>query len=888
VSLAPGTRIGPYEVVSPIGAGGMGEVYRARDTRLNRDVAIKVLPESFALDADRVARFTREAQVLGSLNHSNIAAIYGIEQHALVMELVEGDDLSVVITRGALPVSEALPIAKQIADALEAAHELGIVHRDLKPQNIKVRADGMVKVLDFGLAKAIDPASSSSAEAMNSPTMTARATQMGMIIGTAAYMAPEQARGRAVDRRADIWAFGVVLYEMLTGTRAFEGEDISITLANVVKDDVAWDALPKDLPPSLVRLLRRCLEKDPKKRLRDIGEARLILDDPASLSASAHLAIPAGASSPRRLVMAVVLTALVTGAAGVAAWWLKPAPIVANVTNRFSVELPDSQRFSRTGRRFVAISPDGRRLAYIADQQIYLRELNELTAKPVAGTHEDPIDLTFSPDGESLAYFASAANNFSLKKIRATGGTPVPLCETSAPFGMTWQGETIAFAQNDKENRGIRAVAATGGAVTTLVTWSESEEGGHPQLLTDRRVLFTVKQAAASWAEGQIVVETTGRQGRTVLVSPASSGRVVAGDRLVYASGCRSSATCGTLFGVRLDLETLTLRGGPTPIVEDVRTSQTSGAGQYGVSDNGTLAFVPGALTSSREIVWVDRHGKEEVIQAPPHAYFNPRLSPDGSKFVVEAADGEDDLWVWRFNAGNLQRLTFGPANENRALWTSDGRHVIFNSNRTILRVDEDATRPPEVVFSGGTFIGNVTSLSPDNRTLIFEKNQAASEVMALDLGGANRTAKILLQGQQAELEAAISPNGRWIAYTSGDSGQFEVHVRSFPDVTTRRTQVSTAAGRSPRWSRAGDELFFATGPAGAGLMARTAVVTTSPEFKYSNPEPLFPMVGYDSQFDVSVDAKRFLMTRAASSTGGRLFITVVTHWIDELKARVK
>ena len=401
-----GQTVGPYTIVSKLGEGGMGEVYRARDSKLNRDVAIKVLPESFAHDPDRLARFEREAQVLAALNHPNIAHIHGLESSsgagALVMELVEGDDLSELIARGPIPFAEALPIAKQIADALEAAHELGIIHRDLKPANIKVRADGTVKVLDFGLAKALDPATSSSAEAMNSPTLTVRGTQMGLIIGTAAYMSPEQARGKAVDRRADIWAFGVVLYEMLTGQRAFKGEDISITLASVLKDELNWQALPPDVPEPVRRLLRRCLERDPKRRLRDIGEARLTLEDPLWLQSTATGSIaatlPANIPLWRRL-LPIVATALIVAASAGIAWWItKPQPVPGLVT-RFPIVLPGDQRFTRMTAGAVAVSPDGARIAYVVNRQLYLREMGDVEAKPIPGTEVDPVSPFFSPDG---------------------------------------------------------------------------------------------------------------------------------------------------------------------------------------------------------------------------------------------------------------------------------------------------------------------------------------------------------------------------------------------------------------------------------------------------------------------------------------------------------
>jgi len=461
MSLTPGHRLGLYEVTSQLGEGGMGQVWRARDTKLNRDVALKVLPDLFANDPDRLARFTREAQVLAALNHSNIAQIYGIEGQALVMELVEGEDLSVLIGRGALPLHDIVPIATQIAQALEAAHEQGIIHRDLKPANVKVRADGTVKVLDFGLAKAMDPAGASSADSMNSPTLTGRATQMGMIIGTAAYMAPEQARGRVVDRRADIWAFGVVLYEMLTGRRAFEGEDISITLASVLKEDVRWIALPEDLPAPIFKLLRRCLEKDPKRRLSWIGEARLTLEDPATLQPATAMAPVAVATTvpaaplwrralPWTLAAVGVVSALVLLSLW-APWRTTPPPSSRKLLASIGADATLSTTFGAS----AILSPDGTTLAFVAvpakqaRPALFVRKLDELQATVLAGT-EDAASPFFSPDGQWIAYFAGG----QLKKVSTTGGASVKLCDAPGGRGGAWtDDDSIIFTPEGGQAR---------------------------------------------------------------------------------------------------------------------------------------------------------------------------------------------------------------------------------------------------------------------------------------------------------------------------------------------------------------------------------------------------------------------------------------------------
>jgi eukaryotic-like serine/threonine-protein kinase len=450
LGLTAGTRLGAYEVIEQIGEGGMGQVYRARDTKLHRDVAIKVLPDSFASDADRLARFEREAQVLASLNHPNIAHVHGLEESggvgALVMEFVQGDDLSVLIGRGPMSLADALPIAKQIADAMEAAHERGIIHRDLKPGNIKVRPDGTVKVLDFGLAKALDPAATSSQEALNSPTVSARGTQLGLVIGTAAYMAPEQARGKPVDRRADIWAFGVVLFEMLSGQRAFEGEDVSVTLASVIKDQVRWEALPADIPESLRRLLRRCLEKDPRRRLRDIGEARFLLEEPASAFTAIDLTAPASTAAFQmarwRRALPIAATAVIAAAAAsIVTWSLRPpAPENAAVVTRFPIVLPDDQAVTWQNVAAFAISPDGARIVYAANRQLYLRSMSDVEAKPIPGTNVDAGSPFFSPDGQW--WDSSRAWTPRCERSRSAAACRSPCAKSTrpgAPRGMTTQ-----------------------------------------------------------------------------------------------------------------------------------------------------------------------------------------------------------------------------------------------------------------------------------------------------------------------------------------------------------------------------------------------------------------------------------------------------------------
>ena len=558
MALASGARLGPYEVVAQIGAGGMGEVYRARDTTLIRDVALKVLPEAFAGDPERLARFQREAHVLASLNHPNIAHVYGVEDGALVMEFVDGEDLAERLARdGAIPIDEALPVALQIAEALECAHDLGIVYRDLKPANVKVRPDGTVKVLDFGLAKALEPAAATSVEAMNSPTLTARATEMGVIIGTAAYMSPEQARGRAVDRRADIWAFGAILFEMLTGRRAFDGNDISITLASVLKDDVRWDALPVDLPASVRRVLRRCLEKDPKRRLSAIGDARFDLEDgsrtpeddrPSARRARWIAGVP----------WAIAVIALAALAAMSARVWKGGAPRDAV---RLTVAAPDDKPLNTRVGPAVVIAPDGRSVVFNVIEggtsRLYYRRLADTQATPLAGTDnaESPF---FSPDGKWVGFFADE----HLKKTSTTGGGALVLADVVADRGGAWGDDgTIVFQASNLRGGILQRVSDTGGPMTVLGTLAAEETTQRwPQVLPHRRgILYSSNAVTMAWDAGTIMVRRLDGSDPTVLVRNGYFGRYVPG-HILFIRGA-------TLFAVRFDLDSLTVSADPVTLV---------------------------------------------------------------------------------------------------------------------------------------------------------------------------------------------------------------------------------------------------------------------------------------------------------------------------------
>ena len=586
MALEPGTILGPYEVTAKIGEGGMGEVYRATDTSLDRQVAIKVLPDAFASDAERLARFEREAKVLASLNHPNIGAIYGLEKsgdtRALVLELVEGPTLADRIKQGPIPVDEALPIAKQIAEALEAAHEQGIIHRDLKPANIKVKDDGTVKVLDFGLAKALDP--SPTGDPSQSPTLTAAATQMGVIMGTAAYMSPEQARGKTVDKRADIWAFGVVLYEMLVGARPFQGEDVSLTLASVMKSDLNVTTLPHDLPTAVRTVLHRCLEKDASQRIRDIGDVRLGMAGAfeMTVTAASQQAVKPTLrvwQRPFPLSVGVLLLAVTSG---FAAWGLTPRQPLE--VTRFDYDLPDGHQLRRETQSVLAVSPDGRRIVYNTSNGLYLRSMDQLEAQLLPGTEDDLRAPFFSPDGESLAYYQGN----QLKRLFLSGGAAVVLCVAEVPWGASWASDgSILFAQSD----GIMRVSENGGTPSLVIPAGDQEQVFGPQLLPDGdSVLFSVTNRTVGtenrWDEAQIVVQSLTSGERQVILQGGSDARYLQSGHLVYALR-------DELFAVAFDADRLAVSGSPVAVVQGIVRALVTASANYSVSRRGALIYLP-------------------------------------------------------------------------------------------------------------------------------------------------------------------------------------------------------------------------------------------------------------------------------------------------------
>jgi serine/threonine protein kinase/Tol biopolymer transport system component len=807
--LTPGTRIGPYEVLAPLGEGGMGEVYRARDAKLNRDVAVKILPDAFATDPDRVARFTREAQTLAALNHPNIAAIYGLEANALVMELVEGDDLSALIARGPLPLAEALPVARQIAEALEAAHEAGVIHRDLKPANIKVRPDGTVKVLDFGLAKAVDPTDASGSAVANSPTLTARATQMGMILGTAAYMAPEQARGKVVDRRADIWAFGVVLYEMLTGRRAFEGEDISVTLASVIRDDVRWEALPADLPAAIRRMLRRCLEKDPRRRLSAIGDARLELDEPGSTLPEA-----APDSPPRRAVRLPMALALIAAAivvtAAVTSLWPRNGPSPSQGVSRLSIVLPDGDELNPSDSGSIAIAPDGSMIVYgglrNGTLQLYVREMGATEPRALPGTDgaESPF---FKPDGRWIGFFAAG----KLKKMTVAGTALQDLADAPGPRGGAWSADdTIYFAPGNIT--GLRKVAAAGGPDSEVTTLDRSRgEISHrwPTVSADGRTLLFSVWTGPGFDEHWIDRLTLADGKRQMLARNVNGPALAVGGFLVNG---------GRMGGLQALPWPAADSTGVEPIQVPLAVRDASeGASTFAVSPGGTFAYVPAGSTSAR-VVWIDRGGARTQVSLPERRFAAAAISPDGLHAALQVSSGVEEIWLYDFATQTLTPIVTTGGSSQAPVWSADGKYVYYRGTRSgfrnLFRKAIDGASGEERLTTKPDVSQTPYSITPDGKWLVYgELGKGVSgdgDLWKLPLDSDAAPSPIIAT-PAAEKAARVSPDGRWIAYVSDVSGRDEVWVQSFAEGGARR-QISREGGVSPLWSRDGKELIF-TGP---------------------------------------------------------------------------
>jgi serine/threonine-protein kinase len=857
----------------------MGEIYRATDTNLKRAVAIKVLPSAVAADVDRLARFQREAEVLGSLNHPNIAIIHDLEKSggvtALVMELVEGPTLADRIASAPIPVDETLRVAMQVAEALEAAHERGIIHRDLKPANVKVGPDGTVKVLDFGLAKATEP-TTAFPPMSQSPTFTTPAmTQPGVFLGTAAYMAPEQARGYVVDKRADIWAFGAVLYEMLTGRPAFMRENVTDTLAAIVKEEPNWEALPSGVEPSLVWVLRRCLQKDPKQRLRDIGDIRLALNSSneplpvASAAASGGTPLKTSRRRASMLLVGGIMAGLATGLAVSAL--LAGRGDEPDAISRFVVPFRPSQQGGQ-----LAFSADGLTLVYQglgADgrSRLYRRSMDTFDSTPIGDT-ENGSDPFFSHDGRWLGFVVGR----TLKRVSVSGGPAETIAELPIyPRGASWDAESIVVGGGSE---GLLRVPFVGGKPTLVAAAVEGRELLYPQVLPGgRAVLFTESRFSAGAPradapELQILELDTKRQRSLV---QGSAGRFVSTGHIVFERG-------GTLWGVAFDPDGLDVRGSPVPLVQSLR----EGMNRFAVAEEGSLAYLPATSAAPRKLVWVDRAGREEAIAAPPRGYTYPRLSPDGTRVAIDVRDEGIDIWIWSLVRETLTRLTFDPAQDEYPVWAQDGQRIFFASFReNAWGVFVQSADGSGVAQRVGTDLAEIDplSLSLDGRTLVA---RFRADVVTLRLGQ-SREVTPLLTTRFEEVNAEISPDSRWIAYQSNESGRHEVYVRPFPAVASGLWQISNGGGTQPLWARNGRELFYVTP---SGLMS--VPIQAGPSFAFGNTRLVLKgaadtywLSTVGRSYDVSPDASRFLMVKEEMQSGAA--IHVVRNWQTELNRLV-
>jgi len=876
MSLAPGTRLGVYEVLAAIGHGGMGDVYRARDTELGRQVAIKVLPDTFAHDPDRLTRFEREARVLASLNHPNIAHVYGFERvagaSALVMELVEGPTLADRIAQGSIPLDETLAIAGQIAEALETAHEQGIIHRDLKPANIKVREDGTVKVLDFGLAKALEPAEAD-LDVSHSPTITSPAmTRMGVILGTAAYMAPEQAKGRPVDQRGDIWAFGCVLYEMLTGTRAFAGEDVSDTLAFILTREPDWNLLPADTPAAIRRLLRRCLQKNARERLHDISDARLEMHDAQAEAASTGVAHPVPAVTWRRRERlawaAAAVSAVIAVAALRVAWRPNPRPTPPEMRVEISTPATSSPY------HFV-LSPDGSRLAFVASgdglPRLWVRALEAVAAQPLAGTENAEFPF-WSPDSRSIGFFADG----KLKRVDVAGGPPPQVLAEASGAGGAWNPDgTILFAAAFRGP--LWRVSDRGGEPRVVTRIGEGQDGHRsPFFLPDsRRFLFFATGGAE--AQGIYLGSLDGGEPRRLMTNESAGAWAPPGWILFVRQGA--------LLAAPFDAEKGELSGEPVTVADAV--GRVENRGGFSVSAGGLVAYRAGG-SERRQLMWFARDGQRVGTAGGPDGNILrwPELSPDGRRVaVVRTLESYEDVWLLDLVRGGMTRFTFDAARDGGAVWSPDGTRVAFPSNRKsaldLYVKPSSGTGREELLWESPNNPKIPLSWSPDGRFLLFYDVDPKTDfdLWTLPLTGDEKPSP-WLDTPFTETLGQFSPDGRWIAYQSNESGQFEIYVQSFP-VASGKWQISTQGGTQPRWRADGKELFFIAPDLklmAAGVIASTATFDATP------PVALFQtrIVGGPNQFAkhqyaVSRDGRFLIIEPLEEPTATP--ITLILNW---------
>jgi serine/threonine protein kinase len=914
--LVIGARLGPYQIVAPLGAGGMGEVYRARDTRLNRSVAIKVLAERFADDPSRRARFEREAHVISQLNHPHICTLFDVGEHGgityLVLELVEGETLAERLARSKdralpdtgrgrpsgrpLPINEALPIAIQVADALAAAHRQGIVHRDLKPSNVMLTKTG-AKLLDFGIARATGAMTRVSAigagveAGPTDPPTLGTVTVEGTLFGTVQYMAPEQLEGREADARSDIFAFGAVLYEMLTGRRAFDGESQSKVIAAILdQEPPPIDRLEPLAPPALTRIVQKALAKDSDRRWQsasDLADELRWVDDrgpEAAVQAS---------DRPRwwRRTIPVALAVFLTGAVTSAVWWSLRSEDAPRTVSRFTIPLGDGQRFSPPAFKLVGISPDGRQMVYPANSRLYLRSMSDLDAKPIPGTDEpaNANNPVFSPDGRSVVFYADRSR--TLKKIAVDGGTAVTLCAAAHPNGIAWSAAGILFGQSwlGSNDRGILRISPDGGKPDVVIAVKNDEHATNPQVLPDNEtVLFTLLKGEAfdRWDKAQIVAQSLKSGQRTKLIEGASDGRYLPSGHIVYSRG-------GVLYGIPFDVRQLRTTGGPVPILDGVHRSGATGTASWSLADNGTLVYVRGPAPSTDQwgLAVSDRQGVVEPLKVPPSAYLAPRISPDG-KSVAVTVDDEKDANIWLYDREGTapgRRLTYEGRNRF-AEWSPDGRRLAFQSDREgdqglFWQLVDGTGKPERLTKAEPGTVHIPESWSPDGEHLLFAVMTGSKRsVMMVSLAN-KKIASFLDEGSFS----VFSPDGRWVAYTHNEGTSSPLIVQPFP-ATGAKYQV-WANGSHARWSRDGKELFANTGPP---YRFEAVTVTTQPTIAFSRPVPA--PFGRGNQvgtgplirnFDIMPDDQHFLMLVQPGGWDVVPQIQVVLNWTDELKRRV-
>ena len=874
MSLSPGSRLGPYEVVSLLGVGGMGEVYRARQASLDRDVALKVLPAAVARDADRLGRFQREARVLGRLSHPNIAQVFDLEEAdgvtAIVMELVEGETLDFMLAGGPLPADESIRLAVQICEALEAAHALGIVHRDLKPANITVRPDGTVKVLDFGLAK---PGSPSAA----AKTVSIDVTKPGTVLGTAAYMSPEQAKGQDVGPQADIWAFGCVLFEMLTGKRVFGRESTAETIASVMTSTPDFERLPPATPPMVRRVIERCLEKDTRDRLHHIGDARADLRD--ARSRSTGVAIRPLRFPLRRVgvIAGAVAGIAITFAAG---WWTGRSSPAPSAPIRLTVPFVEPPVDRTVGVSRIALSRDGERIAYAGAGQLWVRRLGDKDAQAMGVIGTNPF---FSPDGRWVALFTSE----HLIKVPADGGQATVLTlTTERPGGGVWfENGTIVFATNG----GVYRMAETGGPAELVVAPNRSRGeqffSSPARLPGDTRILVTVATGTTALDFTTAVLDLETRS-VTRILEHASAARYVGTGHLVYASK-------NGLKAIAFNESALQVSGTAFALSDlDVGIALDNGIANYAVGDSGTLVFLPPLARRPLSLVWADRNGKEEALPVEPGPFAYARVSPDGHQIALDVRGATNrDIWILDVARLTQVRLTDGPTEDVLPMWSPDGSRVFFGSDRQgNFDVYSQATNGASAATLefGAPGFQVPDGLTPDGKTLVLLENY--TNIRRVDLSGTRTLVPLLGESFEARL-GQISPNGKWIAYESNESGEeFEIYVRPFPNVKDGREKVSLAGGRYPLWSPKGDELFYLE--ADGDMMV--APVTTSGAFTARAVQRLFrwtpPLEGVSGRtFDVSpVDGRFLLLKPQTGPDRGPTHATVILNWFEELRTRAR